>query len=206
VALDYEDFSVQLALAVAQPVVAFGLVWVGAHQYAYGSGPLGIALVVGGSLVLLAGFFLEVSLFVHLLCVVALWIAISGVFGGVVGQALQERGVVAACTVLDVRTRVETRTSTDTNGHNTTSSTTYHDHELDCGDAPVHTLTSSSVVAERGERLDVAYDPEGRLSPWPAADLPSSGDAAVLGWIALVATVVLRVAAVLVEHAPYRRR
>jgi hypothetical protein len=207
VALDYEDFSVQLALAIVQPVVAFGLVWMGAHQYAYVSRPLGIALVVGGALVVLAAFFLEIPLLVHLLCIVALWLAISGVFGGVVGHALQERGVVAACTVLDVRTRVETRTSTDADGHNTgTSSTTYYDHELDCGAAPVTKLTSSSALAARGERLDVTYDPEGRMSPWPVADLPSSGSALVLGWIALAATVALRVAAVLFEHPPRRRR
>jgi hypothetical protein len=36
-----------------------------------------------------------------------------------------------------------------------------------------------------------------------AADRPS---AAVLGWIALVAAAALRVAAVLVKHAPRRRR
>jgi hypothetical protein len=205
VALDYEDFPVQLALAGAQPVVTFGLVWAGAYQYAYGPKPLGVVLVVAGGVALLTGFVLEVPLLVHLLAIVALWFAVSGVFGGVIGHAMQERGVVVGCTVLDVKTRVETRTYPNENGTSSTSETTYYDHELLCADAPVHTMTLASPAAEKGERLDVAYDPEGRLDPSPAGYSATSGGTAVIGWIALAAAFAVRVAAVLVEHVPRMR-
>ncbi|WP_347630157.1 hypothetical protein [Actinomadura sp. B10D3] len=87
-------------------------------------------------------------------------------------QALHERGRTTACTVQSVDRREVT--STDSEGHTTTR--VYYDHDLACAEPRVRKITTGPPpAAKRGDRIQVVYDPRGRLHPRPAASVDDPG-------------------------------
>ncbi|MEU9377611.1 hypothetical protein AB0D94_28095 [Streptomyces sp. NPDC048255] len=105
--------------------------------------------------------------------------ALIGVFlvsGHVQHAVLEERGVEIICVVRDVDRRVETSTSTDAQGHSTTTTSTYYDHKLDCPlGGPDELNGRNSKLAEVGADLAVVHDPRGKVSPEPARSLDPGG-------------------------------
>ncbi|MFF8268513.1 hypothetical protein ACF059_14085 [Streptomyces sp. NPDC016562] len=81
---------------------------------------------------------------------------------------LASRGLDITCTVLEKGSRVETSTSTDSNGHTTTTSTTHYDYRLDCPGGRPTAMTSTTDAGSKGQPLQVVYDPAGRIDPEPA--------------------------------------
>jgi hypothetical protein len=80
---------------------------------------------------------------------------------------LHQRGEVTTCTVVEIAPREIRRT--DSEGR--TSTDIVYDHSLACADPRVQEMTTGSRVSEAGDQLEVAHDPQGRLSPRPAASV-----------------------------------
>lgn len=85
---------------------------------------------------------------------------------------LDRRGEVTQCTLLDIERREEA--AIDSEGNLTSQD--YYDHHVSCPNPQVEEFTSGEPVGADGDRVDVLYDPAGRLTPRPAAavDSPSS--------------------------------
>ncbi|MGW7452960.1 hypothetical protein [Streptomyces sp. NPDC054787] len=92
---------------------------------------------------------------------------------------LASRGLDITCTVLEKDSRVETSTSTDSNGHTTRTSTTYHDYRLDCPGGRPTAMTSTTDAGGKDQPLQVVYDPAGRIDPEPVR-----GTDATAAWVA----------------------
>lgn len=115
----------------------------------------------------------------------AMVLAYGAAAAGIGKWVLADRGLVTDCAIVSV---------TEREVQSDDSSTTVHDHRLACAGAGPDLLTSARVVANTGERIPVAYDPAGTISPRPAADL-EHGE--VYFWVVLIAgglTVLTRVA------------
>ncbi|MBT2481831.1 hypothetical protein [Streptomyces sp. ISL-94] len=80
--------------------------------------------------------------------------------------------------MLEKNSRVETSTSTDSNGHTTTTSTTYYDYRLDCPSGRPTAMTSTTDAGSKDQQLQVVYDPAGRIDPEPAR-----GTDATAAWV-----------------------
>jgi hypothetical protein len=104
-------------------------------------------------------------------------------------QAMHKRGRTTACTVKKVDRRVVT--STDSEGHTTTD--VYYDHTLACAEPRVRMMTTGSRVAEPGGRIQVVYDPLGRLGPRPAGSVGDPGTSLKRGTALFGGGVLLRV-------------
>lgn len=118
-----------------------------------------------------------------------LTIGASMVAGAVSDQAMRERGRTTACTVQKVDRREVT--STDGDGNRTTD--VFYDHDLACAEPRVRTMTTGSRVAGRGERVQVVYDPRGRLDPRPAGSVGDPGGSLAWGAALFGGGVLLRV-------------
>ncbi|MBL7255776.1 hypothetical protein [Paractinoplanes lichenicola] len=124
--------------------------------------------------------------------------------GGVltVGQAgvMAERGVRTACVVTAVDKHTQTHTTYDSpgGGQSTWTETSYV-HALRCEDPKVTGITTGTRLAGAGERLDVDYDPEGRVAPLPADVTDSRETTERWVWWVLAAAVLVRVTAVVWE-------
>ncbi|MES9606802.1 hypothetical protein AB0C69_06815 [Actinomadura sp. NPDC048032] len=173
-------WAVAALLAVGAPLTGLALIVAQAALNAYGPSALagnwaGTALFF---VMMMAGYALLVftqlryeNVLVFFGAFFLLGIGASVVAGAVSDQALHERGRTTACTVQKVDRREVT--STDSNGNTTTD--VYYDHDLACAEPRVRTMTTGSEVADRGERVQVVYDPRGRLDPRPAGSVGDPG-------------------------------
>ncbi len=133
----------------------------------------------------------------------ALSISLFAVHTAVDEWTFHVRGETTSCTVLAVKEREVTSYHTNADGSSSTTTSTYYDHDLRCDVPEVREMTTGSSQGDPGTRVDVAYDPMGRLNAQPAA---GAGDFAPPMWIAAVGFTVgtaLRVSYVVFR---YRRR
>ncbi|MEU3725278.1 hypothetical protein [Streptomyces sp. NPDC031705] len=163
------------ALAVAAPplaaALAFGVAWESAY------GPLGTwEFFLGGLLLPLALLGWHAARAARrgasLISLSALPAGFGAFFALVsVGHsALEDRGVEISCVVLEVSKHTRTESSTDAQGHWTSTTRTLYDHHLDCPAGGPEHLDIPSRLAEEGESLAVLRDPQGKVSPRAAGD------------------------------------
>lgn len=192
------DWAPAALLAVGAPLAGMALIVARAALVAYGPSALagnwaGTALLF---VMMMAGYALLVftqlryeNVLVFFGAFLLLVIGASMVAGAVSDQALHERGRTTACTVQKVDRREVT--STDSDGNTTTD--VYYDHDLACAEPRVRTVTTGSRVADRGERIQVVYDPRGRLDPRPAGSVGDPGTSLKWGAALFGGGVLLRV-------------
>jgi hypothetical protein len=213
------EIAVPLVAAVVLPVLVVTASAGGVLHRAFGpQGAIGVAI---GVVIVLVGMaaWLGQLVFASLGALAAwprivLWLA-AGVAGMVAWAAastaagdwvMHARAEETPCVVLAVDERVETRTTTDSQGHSSTETYTYYDHRLDCvGDHPEE-MTTSRPTVDQGERILVAYDPEGRLDPRPADGIT---DGRTWTWVcvgALAVNILLHTGQVVLGRGPARRR
>ncbi|MFB9903878.1 hypothetical protein [Allokutzneria oryzae] len=203
-----------LIIAVCQPLVLLGLL-AGVEHLAVHGPDTGTATFYKVVLVVLVGvvWLLSIVLSAHplplFLGAVASMIAMGATVSGIESATIHERGLRTTCLVLDVAKRTETTShfESTTNpdgtpgpGRWTTTTTTYYDHRLRCDDGPIDKMTRHSVAADEGQRLEIAYDPVGRVDPMPASEVTDGSGARDIALIALGMAVVLRVGGVLWER------
>ncbi|NDU73425.1 hypothetical protein GWI34_12365 [Actinomadura sp. DSM 109109] len=164
------EWPLAALLAVGAPVAGTGLVVGKAALVAYGPSILagnwaGKTLLF---LVMMAGYALLVftqiryeNVLVFFGAFVLLSVGTFMLAGSVSDQAMRDRGRTTACTVQDVDRRVVTHT--DSEGNTTTD--VYYEYDLACAEPQVRRMTLNGQVADRGERVEVLYDPRGRLAP-----------------------------------------
>lgn len=107
-------------------------------------------------------------------------------------HAFRGRAETTSCLVRDVERRVEYSTSTDSNGMTTTHTDVYFDYDLTCDGGRPTSMTLGHRPADKGARLDVAFDPKGRLAPRPADDVSGGGTALWVSLSCLAGTAFLR--------------
>jgi hypothetical protein len=197
VKIDYHEVGIRLVVAVVQPVMFSGLMLSGAYFNAYGSWTLGLVLVFAGLVIWLFSIFPEGPTGLMILASAALMITWPAAAQVVDSAALHDRGVRTTCTVLDVSERTETRVTRQGDGNWSWTATTYYDHHLRCADDRLQTMTSSSRAADAGQRLDITFDPAGRVEPQPVDTVWAPAVWAWIGGIALAVSVLLRVIGVL---------
>ncbi|WP_141577044.1 hypothetical protein [Actinomadura sp. WMMA1423] len=192
------DWAPAALLALGAPLTGITLIVARAALAAYGPSPLadnwaGTALLF---VMMMAGYALLVftqlryeNVLVFFGAFFLLVIGASMVAGAVSAQALHKRGRTTVCTVQKVDRREVT--STDGNGNTTTN--VYYKHDLACAEPRVRTMTTGSRVADRGERVQVVYDPRGRLDPRPAGSVGDPGTSLKWGAALFGGGVVLRV-------------
>jgi hypothetical protein len=199
---------VSLVWAVLQPPLVVGLVALGEHLNAFGAGlaqPLGVALSVIGFLSCVSVFALVAPGAAVLLSFLTLVLAVGATMGAYRDAVLQERGVTTSCAVLDVIPRTTTEFTTDANGNRTSHTETKYGHVLDCVGGRPDSVLWADRVAEVGDRLDVTYDPDDRVSPTPARLVGMSDSARTAAFVLLGVTVFVRVVGVLVEDGVFSR-
>lgn len=192
------NWALAALMAVGAPLAGMALVVGRTALTAYGPSALagnwaGTALLFA---VMMAGYALLVftqlryeNVLVFFGAFFLLVIGASMVAGAVSDQALHERGRTTACTVQKVDRREVT--STDADGNTTTD--VYYDHDLACAEPRVRAMTTGSKVADRGERVQVVYDPRGRLDPRPAGSVGDPGTSLKWGAALFGGGVLLRV-------------
>lgn len=120
----------------------------------------------------------------------ALFIGVTMIVESVEERALNQRGEVTTCAVVDVATRIETHTGSDNYG---TVSNYYYDYQLACADPRIQEMTTwNDPVAEKGDGIAVIHDPAGRLSTRPAAYVGDPRSSLRLGIACFVIAIVLR--------------
>ncbi|QUH01398.1 hypothetical protein HUO13_11795 [Saccharopolyspora erythraea] len=196
----YESVLAELVVAAGVPLLAIGLMAWGSYLDAYGpGGAAAFGLQILATLVWLSSLALhpEDAMGANFVALLALMFALGLTKVGIDDAALHERGLRTVCTVLDVVERQETTShytpssDPDMPGSWSTTTTYYYDHGLRCDGGPVeHLTTEGSAAAKKGERLEIAYDPQGRLGPVPA-DALTDGTAAKRTAAALLAVAVL---------------
>jgi hypothetical protein len=192
------DWALAALLAVGAPLTGTALIVAQAALVAYGPSTLadnwaGTALLF---VMMMAGYALLVftqlryeNVLVFFGAFLLLVIGASMLAHAVSDQALHERGRTTACTVQKVDRREVT--STDSDGNTTTD--VYYDHDLACAEPRVRTMTTGSRIADRGERIQVVYDPRGRLAPRPAGSVGDPGTSLKWGAALFGGGVLLRV-------------
>lgn len=186
-----------LLFAVGAPVG--GLVIVVGSTALNAFGPEGLAGNWAGRALLgllgFAGYFLVMvtqlrysSLLVFFGAFVALYWGIGSIAASVEDMALHQRGETTACAVSDVDQRIQTWH--DSEGHTHTDKSYYY--RLACADPRVQEMTTGSLVAEVGDRIEVIHDPAGRLTPRPAASIGDPRSSLTFGSVSLVTGIVLR--------------
>ncbi|MEU8776872.1 hypothetical protein [Streptomyces sp. NPDC048606] len=166
--------------AVALPAVAGGLAYACARGRALGTLSSGWALtgilVAAGLGVVVFLFGLGNDSFASHLAGLATLAGVFLVSGHVEHAVLEDRGVEVVCVVRGVDRRVETSTSTDAQGHTTTTTNTYYDHRLDCPPGGPSELNGrNSRLGAVGDDLAVVHDPRGKVAPQPARSLDPGG-------------------------------
>ncbi|MFF4497399.1 hypothetical protein [Streptomyces sp. NPDC001546] len=198
------------AVAVAAPVlaaaVAFGARW----EAAYGGladwvwvlgGVVLPMLLLGGHAALASRRDAGLVAGSALPALLGAFLALAAVDPGV----LEERGVEIDCAVLKVTRNTTMESSTDSNGHWTTTSRTSYDHLLRCPPGgPTH-LDASWRLAEEGETLPVLYDPRGEVPPMAVVDV-HGGAMRVAAGVAVGAAALMGLAGGLVEAYEKRER
>ncbi|RSN56203.1 hypothetical protein DMH01_30875 [Amycolatopsis sp. WAC 04182] len=192
----------QLVIAVGQPALVVGLSLAGAWFSAHSSRVLGGLLFVIGLVLWLTSILLAAPLGWILTGAAATVIAAFAVQAGVNDAALYERGIRTSCTVLDIETRrVPIRTYDGEQWSTTTD--TYYDHRLVCGDGREESLSLSFRAAGEGARLDVVHDPAGVVATQPAGEVSDGTRSAWIGAASLLAAVVARVLGVVHDGPPF---
>jgi hypothetical protein len=110
----------------------------------------------------------------------ALGVALFAIQYAVDDAALAHRGHTTRCVIVRVTEREQT--STDANGDSQT--TTYYDNTVRCAARQVRSVVTSRPAGKPRQRIDVVYDPIGRLAPVPANKVGGSGTAL---WVSIVA-------------------
>ncbi|MFG2291902.1 hypothetical protein [Streptomyces sp. NPDC048603] len=159
--------------ALVFPALVGGLAYVCARGQALGTLSDGWA-VTGTAVAMLVTvvvflFGLGSDSFASNLAGAAAFIGVLLVTGAVGHSVLAERGVEVTCVVRGIDVRTEVSWTTDAQGHSTSETRTYYDHDLDCPPGGPDELDGrSGRAAEVGAELAVVYDPQGKVSPMPA--------------------------------------
>ncbi|WP_146044429.1 hypothetical protein [Amycolatopsis sp. BJA-103] len=192
----------QSVIAVVQPVLVVASSLAGAWLCAHSSRVLGGVLLGVGLLLWLTSILLAAPLGWVMAGAAATVIAAFAAWEGVHDAALSERGVRTSCTVLDIQTRrVPIRTYDGE--HWSTTTDTYHDHRLACGDEREENVSLSYRAAGEGARLDVVYDPTGAVSTQPAGAVSDGTLSAWIGGTSLLVAVGARVLGVVHDARPF---
>lgn len=120
------------------------------------------------------------------------FVAVAAADRAVEHHAFRGRAEAASCLVRDVDRREVYSTSTDANGNTTSHWDVSYVYDLACDGGRPASMTLGHRPADKGERLEVAYDPKGRLDPRPVDDVSDGGTAL---WVCIActgATVLLR--------------
>ncbi|MEU0566521.1 hypothetical protein ABZ297_14155 [Nonomuraea sp. NPDC005983] len=126
-----------------------------------------VAVLAALALVLFTGLYFH-QVIVFLGSSLALGIALFSAMDAVDARVLAERGQTTPCTIVRVDMRQETHTSTNADGTTSTTTSTSYDHSLTCAQRQVTSMTTDSPAGKAGERITVAFDPQGRIKPKPA--------------------------------------
>ena len=153
------------SLSASLWLLAYVLVLAGAARYFDSHGPW--MLAVGASFLSL-GF------------------AIFQVGFAVEHHAFRVRGEVTSCTVTAIEKRVHS-------SHDGGATRTFYIHELDCSEPHVSTMTTGAPVADVGAKVQVRYDPTGRVDPRPAEWAIEPERAFRRGLVALAIAVAARI-------------
>ncbi|MFI8853118.1 hypothetical protein ACIGW3_23420 [Streptomyces sp. NPDC053499] len=199
---------------VGAPLLVLALAYWGA-SYAVNGGPehsvfLGNALIIVAFLGAFGSGFLSDSShpFQPLVAIVTsllLAASVVGVAEVVDGETLRSRGKPTHCTVLDVDRQVHTSTYTDSNGVTHTTTSVDYKHKLDCAAGRPDSMTLDEKQADKGEHLQVTYDPRERLDPRPTKSLEKHGKWYTLAYTLPPVAIGLRLL-VLLGAAVQRRR
>ncbi|MGW3723949.1 hypothetical protein [Streptomyces sp. NPDC000851] len=210
--------AVDVFIAVAIPVSVVGITYAGAMLNAHGPG---WPSAVFGAVMILAGFsggffsfllylrserwfiaqFLVMGLSSLLLCGVA-----AAVSGFVEDEVLQTRGRHTTCTVVEVDEQQHTTTHYDSAGNVThTSTRTDYVHRLNCAAGRPDKFIMGVRWASPGSRLDVTYDPRGRVGAVPTELVGSEGESWPLVWAGVGVVITVRLGYVAVFFVAERR-
>ncbi|MGI5347849.1 hypothetical protein ACQEU8_06590 [Streptomyces sp. CA-250714] len=200
--------------AVVAPLLVLGMAYGGARYAANGSP--GSSVFIGNALVIVAfitafgtGFLLDpdhpFQPLVAIVTSVLLALSVIGLADEVSNNILRTRGEATRCTVLDVDRQVHTSTYTDSNGVTHTTTKVNYKHKLDCAAGRPDSMTLDKKRAEKGERIEVTYDPRGRLDPKPTAMLAEKGAWRTVAFVLPPVVIGLRLL-VLIAAALERRR
>jgi hypothetical protein len=173
-----------LVAAVGVPLLFLGMAYGGARYAANGTPDA--SFLIGNALCFLAflgalasGFLSDpdhpFQPFVAIVTSLMLAGAVIGIVDDVDSDILRSRGVSTSCKVLDVDRREHTSTYTDSNGVTHTTTTVDYKHKLDCAAGQPDSMTLSKKHGDKGDRIDVTYDPKDRLSPLPTETVESDG-------------------------------
>ncbi|MER6948461.1 hypothetical protein ABT294_30990 [Nonomuraea sp. NPDC000554] len=165
-----------LLMAVAAPVAGLGLAVVTKIVAADPPGWLDnwaggllqvVAMLAALALALFTGLYFH-QVIIFLGSSIALSIALFAATDAVDAWVLTERGQTTPCTIVRVDMRQETHTTTNADGTTSTTTSTSYDHTLTCAQRQVTAMTTDSPAGKAGERIAVAFDPQGRINPKPA--------------------------------------
>ncbi|MBO8188675.1 hypothetical protein [Streptomyces spirodelae] len=143
--------------------------------------------------------------FVAILTSLLLAASVIGVTEVVNGETLRSRGRSTHCTVLDVDRQVHTYTYTESDGTTHTTTTVDYKHKLDCAAGRPDSMTLDKKQADKGDRIEVTYDPRGRLDPRPTKWLEKRSKWHTLAYTLPPVAIGLRLL-VLIRAAVERRR
>ncbi|WP_158634231.1 hypothetical protein [Amycolatopsis sp. WAC 04197] len=192
----------QSVIAVVQPVLVVASSLAGAWLCAHSSRVLGGVLLGVGLVLWLTSILLAAAPGWVMAGAAATVIAAFAAWEGVNDAALAERGVRTSCTVLDIQTRrVPIRTYDGE--HWSTTTETYYDHRLACGDEREENVSLSYRAAGEGARLDVVYDPDGAVATQPAGAVSDGTLSAWIGGTSLLVAVGARVLGVVRDAQPF---
>ena len=200
--------------AVGAPLIVLGMAYGGA-TYAVDGGPgssvfLGNALVVAAFIVSFGtGFLLNpdhpFQPFVAIVTSVLLAGSVIAVAAKVDDETLRTRGESTGCRVLDVDRQVHTSTYTDSDGVTHTSTSIDYKHKLRCTAGRPGSMTLDKKYADKGERINVTYDPRDRVDPMPTDWLDQGSVWHTLAFVLPAVAIGLRLL-VLIAAALGRRR
>ncbi|MBO8192262.1 hypothetical protein ITI46_11375 [Streptomyces oryzae] len=195
------------------PLLVVGMAYGGA-TYAVDGGP-GVSVFFGNALVVVAfllafatGFLYQpghpLQPFVAIVTSVLLAAGVLGISNKVEDETLRARGESTDCRVLDVDRQVHTSTYTDSNGVTHTTTTVDYKHKLRCAGGRPDSMTLEKKYADKGERVEVTFDPRGRVDPEPTRLLERDSPWHTTAWVAPLVAIGLRLLVLLA--AVVRRR
>jgi hypothetical protein len=184
-----------LLAAVVAPLAGIGLMFASTMFYAYGPSwldnwvgtllQLALWMACMGLVVFTNVYFEQVVVFFG--SFLALGFAVFAAQSAADALVLHQRGLTTSCRIVHIDKREETHTTTDANGGTRTTTDTYYDHGLICLRPRITAMTTGSPAGKVGERITVAYDPDGRIATQPAE---GAFDYTTPLWVCVVGTVV----------------
>ncbi|GAB2990736.1 hypothetical protein [Saccharothrix stipae] len=187
-------FVWSLVAAVVHPVAVLGLVVAAVHlTAAHAPGFLVVLLWTAVALVGVLTFALPVranrtpdAVLISAGCLVTAALLTGHLATEVIIEA---RGSRTTCDIVAVELDVAVTGSGDLVG--------YHRYDLRCDSGPITAVDSHRRAGEPGQRLEIAYDPEGVYEPRPAADLHVPWYMYLLGTGAVLACLAVNLVAAL---------